>query len=257
MKKRLFSAVFACMFVFCVSAQRPFSQFSVGVDGGLPLGAGIRGAANITESLSLVAGFSYLGWDLGVDFRAYDVSGFVGGDPNNEISADINVRDPRLRIPHGRVLADWAPGGGIFSLVGGLYFGVFDLRVNAEIDNWSTLTATHGNDIMFDYFGSYLRPRTDGTIDGALRLGNAVKPYLGIGLGRVIPNNRVGFRFDIGVMYQGSPRFVSDQASVGDRGMRYFIDSEYFPEDWMFVRDFYGLIQFLPVINFSLNIRLN
>ena len=252
MKRKLFSAVFACVFVFSVSAQGLFSQFSVGVDANVPLGVGVRGATSITENLSLIGGFSYLGFDIDRDFRGEKVRGYIDG---NRIYADIDVTDPRLRVPHGRLLADWAPGGGLFSLVGGLYFGTFDLRVHAQVDDWATLSA-QGTDIVFEYFGSYLRPRAaDGTIDGALRLGNAIKPYFGIGIGRAIPQNRVGFRLDVGVLYQGTPRFVSDQATVGD--MHEFVHSDYLPEDWLFVRDMWNLIQFLPSVNFSVNIRLN
>ena len=39
---------------------------------------------------------------------------------------------------------------------------------------------------------------------------NKVKPYLGIGFGRAIPEKRVGFQFEVGAWYHGEPSIVSD-----------------------------------------------
>ncbi|MDR2854385.1 MAG: hypothetical protein LBV31_03665, partial [Prevotellaceae bacterium] len=50
----------------------------------------------------------------------------------------------------------------------------------------------------------------EGNFSGYIRQGNIVKPYLGIGLGKTIPNSRIGFRFDLGVLYLGKIKFISD-----------------------------------------------
>lgn len=36
---------------------------------------------------------------------------------------------------------------------------------------------------------------------------NSIMPYLGIGLGKAVPTNRLGLGLDIGLYYQGSPKF--------------------------------------------------
>jgi len=257
MKKRLFSAVFACMFVFCVSAQRPLSEFSAGVDAGT-LGVGVWGATNLTSNLSLKAGFSYAGWSFDRTHSETGVRGYVNGlETNRRVELDLDVINPRLRIPHGRLLVDWAPGGGMFSVVAGTYIGNFDLGVDAKVTNWDAISTanTDIDFIEFEEFGISLLPRDDGTFDGTLRIGNRIKPYLGIGLGRTIPENRFGFRFDLGVIHQGNLRFISDQAAIGD--LQGATNSVEIPEDWGFISDFSTLAQFWPVINFSLTVRLN
>ena len=255
MKRKVFSAVFACVFVFCVSAQRPFSEFSVGVDGGT-LGVGVWGATNLTSNISLRAGFSYASWSFDRMHSEPGVEGFINGDVNRQVDVDIDVTNPRLRIPHGRLLVDWAPGGGMFSVVAGTYIGTFNLGVDAQVMNYDALRIANPDMefIKFDEFGIELRP-IDGVFDGTLRIGNRIKPYLGIGFGRTIPENRLGFRFDIGVIHQGDLRFISDQAGIDDlEGATTSIE---IPDDWGFVSDFSTLARFWPVVNFSLTFRLN
>ncbi|MDD2513661.1 MAG: hypothetical protein PHS71_10495 [Proteiniphilum sp.] len=56
-----------------------------------------------------------------------------------------------------------------------------------------------------------VNPTVEGEItDASLHMGNSLKPYFGVGLGRTIPRNRVGFKFELGVVYQGPYELVSD-----------------------------------------------
>lgn len=49
------------------------------------------------------------------------------------------------------------------------------------------------------------RPNFDATVSGTVKPGHSVAPYLGIGYGNVWTRG-VNFYFDVGVMFQGSPK---------------------------------------------------
>ena len=50
-------------------------------------------------------------------------------------------------------------------------------------------------------------------VNGDVRV-NAVRPYLGLGYGRLVPNKRVGFRFELGVQIHGKIKVYQDDAEV-------------------------------------------
>jgi len=108
-------------------------------------------------------------------------------------------------------------------------------------------------DIFFEFVNVRLEPRADGTFDGRLRMGNIIKPYFGIGLGRIIPNSNIGFQFDLGVAYQGRLRFISDQATIGNVNEE--IHSEHIPEGLEIISTIADIFRFWPVMNFSLSYR--
>ena len=49
-----------------------------------------------------------------------------------------------------------------------------------------------------------------GAVKASLEV-KAVKPYLGIGFGRSVPQKRVGFQFELGVWFHGTPQLVIDE----------------------------------------------
>jgi len=66
---------------------------------------------------------------------------------------------------------------------------------------------------QFEFEDIIISPEPDGTFGARLKLGNTVKPYLGIGIGRTIPKSRVSCRLDLGVVYQGKYKIESDNVS--------------------------------------------
>ena len=53
----------------------------------------------------------------------------------------------------------------------------------------------------------------NGDVNGDVRV-NAVRPYLGLGYGRLVPNRRVGFRFELGVQIHGKIKVYQDDVEV-------------------------------------------
>ncbi|MDR0334063.1 MAG: hypothetical protein LBI15_11470 [Dysgonamonadaceae bacterium] len=251
MRKLLLTAILACTFVFFANAQS-FTRFSAGIDAGT-YGGGVWGATNLTDNFMLRAGFNYFGFNMSSELDA-TMDGFVRGTntPVNDVNTSFGY--PQLRMPHGRVMVDWYPApNGIFSLTLGTYLGAFNINIDGQVKDYERLVAEHGGQLTFEEFGVSLNPRNDGSFDGKLRLGNAIKPYFGIGLGRSIPKNRIGFRFDLGVAYQGNWKFISDQASIDN--VRDQIDGQEVPDDLGFINTVLDLAKFWPVLNFSLSYK--
>ena len=56
--------------------------------------------------------------------------------------------------------------------------------------------------------GDYqLTPDINGNVRATLKSNN-FKPYVGLGFGRAVPKKRIGFKFDLGAMFWGSPEVI-------------------------------------------------
>lgn len=74
--------------------------------------------------------------------------------------------------------------------------------------------------------GDYLlEPDDDGNVQASIKTAS-FKPYLGIGFGRAVPKKRVGFMFDLGVQFWGTPkvycfdkRLTDEDTNGGDGGI--------------------------------------
>jgi hypothetical protein len=244
MKKLFLSAILLCAGMLCANAQS-FTRFSAGIDGGT-YGGGVWGATNLTDNFILRAGFNYFKLDSSSELTT-QLDAFKRGTEDPVTNVPISFGYPKLRMPHGKLIVDWYPKpNGIFSLSAGTYIGAFDFIVDGQVENYT-------DPLTFHEFGVILNPREDGSFDGKLRMGNAVKPYFGIGLGRSIPKNNVGFRFDLGVAYQGNLKFISDQANVDN--VREQMKGPEVPEDMGVINIVSQLAKFWPVMNFSLSYR--
>ena len=58
--------------------------------------------------------------------------------------------------------------------------------------------------------------RADSPVDGLILRVAKLRPYFGIGFGRSVPRKRVGFQFDVGVWYHGTPELSSSYETAYD-----------------------------------------
>jgi len=160
---------------------------------------------------------------------------------------------PKIAITHGNILLDFHPGG-IFHITAGVYMGATQFKANgfyADSNNkrsvllpdqkWPTIEIDDTENIEF----------RNGEAEVTVRIGRAVKPYFGFGVGRAVPQKKVSFKFEIGVLYQGNSYGVSQYGKTFD-----FAKSS--NEDF---RDIHDLLQepyfgFWPQINFQLSYRI-
>ena len=58
--------------------------------------------------------------------------------------------------------------------------------------------------------------REDCSLDAAIQI-SKVRPYAGIGFGRSVPNKRIGFQFEMGAWFHGTPKVVSPNELPADK----------------------------------------
>ena len=132
---------------------------------------------NVAPTLDARVGYSYLRYKTHYD-------------------SDIKY-DAKLQLSNLNALLDWSPFPGAFRFSGGL------IANQNKVD----LHSTGGS---FTVNG---HPYASGDVDGTVKSGRSVAPYLGIGYGNVARAG-VNFYFDLGIMFMGSPK-ASLSASCG------------------------------------------
>ena len=149
-------------------------------------------------------------------------------------------------------MVDFYPvANSIFSITGGFYFGNNRASTNGLIDGYASLVATLGDKPVLRYEDIVITPNDDGSFDGKLVMGNTITPYLGIGIGRPIPKNRVGVRFELGMVYQGKYSFSSPNINeTGDVWFDRLTDELELPFSE-------SLLKWGPMLNLSLTYRSN
>ena len=199
--------------------RRPFSNVAVGVNAGLA-GFGASVATPLCNYVSVRAGYS----TLPISYT-YTCEDFILDIPQlsdyleylPDISVDLNAK---LKMNTGHVLFDFVPfrhGNSSFFIAAGLYFGSGKLlTVNGQFDPQTIATLREAGlapeDLVIDVGDTHVRMNEDGSVAADLKV-RSVRPYVGLGFGRAIPKRRVGFRFELGAMFHGTPKIVSDNVT--------------------------------------------
>lgn len=81
-----------------------------------------------------------------------------------------------------------------------------------------------------------------------------VRPYLGLGFGRLIPKGRIGFRFELGAQFQGKPKvYAGDIDNVLENKQVTDAVDEETKDDIAKVMDW---LKVYPVMKFSIRGRI-
>ena len=118
------------------------------------------------------------------------------------------------------------------------------------IKNYRELTAALGEKPELHYEDIVITPDDDGSFDGKLHMGNTLKPYFGIGLGRTIPQNRVGFKFELGIVFQG--KYALSSHNLNEAGHNWL--NKMTEELDLPVSE--KALNWWPMLNFSLTYRI-
>lgn len=221
-----------------------------------------------------------IGFDVAVPLTKY-VQARVGLNvmPNIKFNTDVDVTVPatatvagndyaydiegrtNVEAKFGRTYADLKfdcypfANSSSFFVTAGLSFGGSDLiKVNGKLDEQFRQELEQGKKIGVS-IGDYDIPVDEnGEIHGGVKV-NSVRPYLGLGFGRLIPKKRVGFRFELGAQFEGKPTvYYTEDGKDIDVLKKYEkdIDDNYKDKvakvmDWLRV---------YPVLKFSLRGRI-
>lgn len=247
MKKIFVSIMMFILISLSVKAQQgAFESWSAGINAGL-YGAGIQGATSLSPHFKLRAGFDYF------TYNQQDVAEFEVDVEYSEYQATATAELTELEVtlPNFKVLVDYYPmKNGVFCLTGGVYFGNNKASTSGLIRNYQELSEQLGESPDLRYEDIVITPNNDGSFFGELGMGNGVKPYIGIGLGRTIPRNRVGFKFELGMVYQGKYRLTSPNMNeAGNDWLDGFIDEMELPVSE-------NILNWWPMLNLSLTYRI-
>jgi len=184
----------------------PFSHWAVGINVGL-YGYGLEVNTHLIPNIKLRLGFNYFGYTFSRLKFDYEFDEKANGYfIEREGTAELT---PKIGFVNGKVLFDILPfETGKFAFTTGVYIGKNGLTVNGI-----TYDRNSGRPIDTPiYFddGIVIYPDSKGNVDATLRMGNIVKPYFGLTFGRAIPRRSVGFKFEMGVIYQGNLKLESN-----------------------------------------------
>lgn len=237
MKKTLIAAALSLLCIGA-NAQEAFKHLSVGLEAGTT-GVGLEVAVPvITDHLVLTAGYNTLPFskDINVsntDIICREVNGYIANSNSKLEAAGLSQRfeslPADLSVPAKaysnlnafKAMLEYYPvAHGSFHIVAGIYAGgetlaygkmdleqvwdtyVADRAISHEIMVENALNGTIP-DARFNADGHSYKlngPALTANIDVA-----KVRPYLGVGFGKTFPDSHIGFQFDLGAWYHGTP----------------------------------------------------
>jgi hypothetical protein len=211
-----------------VFAQAPWPHVAAGLTLGT-YGVGLQAEANANRYVALRTGFSFL--QVGI------------GEKN---LADVTyAMKPRVQdIP---LVLDVHPTAGAFRLSGGVVFNQNRLGLQAVRDG-SVFIGDH------EYGPAEIQ-----RIEGRIR-GRAAAPYVGLGVdGAATRRGRVGFTFELGVLFHGRPKSTLEGTTTLTGAARNQFLADLALENAEIqaeIDDRTEAINYFPVLNFGFTYRL-
>lgn len=265
MRKIAMMAMLAFTCVGSVFAQESKSEFKRGVFNrlGINVGVGTEGigvgvATPLTNFLEFEAGVNFmpgfkLSGDLDVPSKTITVS--EGGYYRQIQTPDatVNAKGDFSRTTFNFKANVYPFGANTkFFLAAGFSFGGEKIaKITGHSDEIANFVNQHSQykQQILDQIGAQVGKyniKFDDNLDvtGDVRC-NAFRPYLGLGLGRLVPKNRVGFRFEAGCQFMGKLKVYQNGTEINlkealdDAGED---DISKFVDNW----------KFYPVLKFSL-----
>lgn len=247
MGKRIFIVCLIVMGSIGMKAQQDF-EYGIANRLGLGVSASTEGigfdvSTCLTKYLSVRAGIDIMpGFNINTDVN---VSGTTNGQP---YSGSMAVKGSLSRTT-ASVKFDCYPFGNsssFFVTAGASFAGDKLVKISGHSEELKQLV-NEGNSMGID-IGEYQIPvDKNGDVAGGVKV-SGFRPYFGLGFGRLIPKNRVGFRFELGAQIHGTPKAYAD--GVGD--LQKILD-EAGDDD---ISDLMDKLTVYPVIKFSLRGRI-
>lgn len=244
MKRKIFLLFVCGILLTSVKAQKLFENWAVGINAGT-YGGGVQVATSLSPNFKLRAGYDHL------SFKYDEAIGFdAPADNAPEGASDLSgeLSGAKLIFPNFKALVDYYPmKNGIFCLTAGFYLGSNKISANGMIRDYKEKTMEYGGKPRFQFEDVAIEPNDDGSFGADLKLGRTIKPYIGIGLGKTIAKKRVGFKFELGLVNQGSWKVESPNVngeSLNSKAADLDLPVSKSVLDWW------------PMINFALSYRI-
>ena len=185
----------------------------------------------IFNSVSVGTGVSTTGIDVNVAAPIgchFAIRGGISFMPNitfnTDVNADVNIEGQQknytvdleggLKRTTGNLLVSYYPfKKNTFFLSAGAYFGGSSMvSIKGHSDEIKNDIAEAGEAGII-IGGQELPVDKNGNVAGGLEV-SAFRPYIGLGWGRPVPKKRVGFLFELGVQFHGTPELYTDNGQI-------------------------------------------
>ena len=183
----------------------------------------------------------------------------IGGDVAMPICNYVQVRAGFAMMPkfkfstvgfaNGKLLFDIYPfKKSAFHITAGAYFGGGSIikaynKEDGLLKDVADYNRRNPDDLIGYELGDYLlTPDANGNVNAEIKT-SGFRPYIGIGNGRAVPKKRIGFMFEVGVMFWGTPKIYCN----GDE-----LTNEDLGSDSGDVVEVLSKLKIYPVINFRL-----
>lgn len=242
MRRILFSIISFCI-VCGISAQdnmEPFRHFSVGAELGLH-GLGVELAMPVHKKLVLKAGYNWspdkdlLNTDIIIDTREYrqyqEEHPLLRFEHKFEDETVIKA-GYRMGLSNVKAIVNWYPFTlGRFYMSGGVYYSLnkkdpfIKLSGYTSRDDWAALVELRNKTLDLNK-EKQLAIEIDGEKYAAVERENRgyieadyitsqLKYYVGMGLGRCVPNKTIGFQLEVGAMIYSSATLYCQDKEIG------------------------------------------
>ena len=207
-----------------------------------PTGAAAEASVLLPREIGFRAGFNWLNAGVPLSFKLPED---IGGD-----GSSLGFK-AQLNLNHGYVLTDifLSPKSG-FHLTGGVWVGS---PVLMRLYNTAPLPDAL-NSIGIDVDG-YSVHAIDGNLSAELRV-NMVKPYLGVGFGRLRADRHWTVSFDVGVLWWGTPGVFATGYNILDEAMEVQLTSTALDNVDKGILDKVGRVMVYPVLRCVVNYRI-
>ncbi len=228
MKKLLLIVALATMGAWStqMKAQKEqglFNRLSVGVSAST-MGIGIDASTTLNRHFMLRAGLDIMpGINIDTDV---DVDLDVPGSGSTDVSP-VNIEGGLKRTQASLLLNIYPFKSSSFFIAGGAYFGGSELvKIKGHSQELKELYDQYGDQAGI-IIGDYKLPIDEnGNVGGGIKV-NGFRPYLGIGIGRAVPHKRLGFMFELGVQFHGTPKVYSDTGNIDELLNKTDVDDDF------------------------------
>ncbi|MBQ8519951.1 MAG: hypothetical protein IJ456_00925 [Bacteroides sp.] len=215
MKKLFFiCAVLFTAFGVQVHAQKSlgyFNSVAIGVNGGTT-GYGFDLAAPIGNHFAIRAGITIMP-DLSLSDEV-DISSLSSVSSSHyDIPTSMEVEGSLKRTAFEALLNIYPFKHSSFFITGGAAWGGEKLVTvtghSEELAKLQSVAEGAGIEI-----GDYIIPvDKQGNVSGGIKVSN-FRPFVGMGFGRIVPKNRIGFLFEMGVQFHKTPEVYTDYGNL-------------------------------------------
>ena len=252
----LVCSLLAAAVCFAQPEKFPLNSLGVSVGAGTE-GIGVDLAVPLGDHFAVRAGYAFT-YPIKYSYtqRVDDDKAFGG------IHGDITATG-KLTTDNARLLVDYFPSEtGSFHISAGVYAFTKPGIVNARTADPLPIPESNYARTFVELNGKYITTDPKGYLSADVRAGTLpVKPYLGIGFGRVMESRRVSLTVDLGAIYCGSLDLISydygvdAKASATKPVVNKFTsaDADGYDNGWI---DKVGATPVLPVVRINLLVRI-